>query len=99
MAARGRATLAADAAALAAAPVTFRAFGASGGPAAEAARLASDNGAELVACRCPLDRSYANRVVEVDVRVRSRVLGVWSVTIGATSAAEFRPTELLEPGG
>ena len=58
---------AADAAALAAAPVTFRPFGANGSPAAEAARFAAMNGVSLVRCTCPIDRSWDTRTVEVEI--------------------------------
>ena len=92
---RVRATTAADAAALAAAPVTFRSFGANGSPAQEAARFAQDNGAELIACTCPLNSSYAERTVVVMVRVDVDVLGFRTVHIHAQSAAEFRPVVLL----
>lgn len=92
---RIQATNAADAAALAAAPVTFRPFGAEGSPLDEAAIFAAANGAEVVACRCPLDSSYAQRTVTVTVQIEVDVVGYWGVTIRATSSAEFRPTVLL----
>ena len=60
--ARARAALAADAAALAAAPVTFRSYGARQSPAAEAARFAAANGARLLRCACPVNRSWRSRV-------------------------------------
>ena len=59
LAGRARATAAADAAALAAAPVTFHGFGSSGSPASEAERFASLNGMAVTACECPLDPSWA----------------------------------------
>ena len=74
--ARLQAAAAADAAALAAAPVTFRPFGAAGSPAAEAGRLAAANGSVLTACRCPIDRSWRSRVVEVDVQRRVNLIGL-----------------------
>ncbi len=58
---RGRAVAAADAAALAAAPVTFRPFGSDGSPAEEAQRFAVENGATLVRCGCPTDPSWSSR--------------------------------------
>ena len=61
LAARLQASAAADAAALAAAPVTFRRFGSAGTPIDEAARFAVANGARLVTCRCPVDRPAASR--------------------------------------
>jgi secretion/DNA translocation related TadE-like protein len=90
---RARAQTAADAAALAAAPVTF--FG-PGHPRDEAARLARENGAELLECRCPIDPIWRARTVTVRVAVGGgpRWLGV--ATIEATAAAEFDPTVWLE---
>ncbi len=67
--ARAQLTTAADAAALAAAPVTFATFGAAGTPAAEAAAFAEANGVILIECRCPVDRSWASREVAVVVAV------------------------------
>ncbi|MYF27026.1 MAG: hypothetical protein F4211_06935, partial [Acidimicrobiia bacterium] len=51
--ARDRVFTAAEAGALAAAPVTFRPFGASGSAAEEAAKIVRANGARLVKCVCP----------------------------------------------
>lgn len=93
---RLQAAAAADAAALAAAPVTFRPFGAAGSPAEEARRFAGANGATLVACRCPIDRSWHPRVVEVVVERRVGLLGVGAITVRALSRAEFSPARLLE---
>jgi secretion/DNA translocation related TadE-like protein len=93
--ARLQAAAAADAAALAAAPVTFRPFGADGSPASEADRLAAANDVVLVTCRCPIDRSWHSRVVEVAVERRVALLGLGSITVGATSRAEFDPARLL----
>lgn len=96
LAARLQAAAAADAAALAAAPVTFRPFGAGGGPAAEAQRLAAANGAVLSRCTCPVDRTWRSRVVEVEVERRVALFGVGTITVRASSRAEFAPTLLLE---
>jgi len=96
LAGRLQAAAAADAAALAAAPVTFRPFGAAGSPAAEAGRLASANGAVLTACRCPIDRTWGPRVVEVVVERRVDLLGIGAITVRASSRAEFTPDLLLE---
>lgn len=93
--ARVEAANAADAAALAAAPVTFRPFGAMGSPAAEAARLAKSNGAGLLRCRCPVDRSMQTRTVEVEVVVVRHVWIMGSVSVKATGRAEFDPSQLL----
>ena len=95
-AARLQAAAAADAAALAAAPVTFRPFGAIGTPTDEARRFAGDNGAVLVMCRCPIDRSWQSRVVEVVVEQRVALLGIGAITVRASSRAEFAPAMLLK---
>ncbi len=94
--ARLQAAAAADAAALAAAPVTFRPFGAVGGPVAEARRLASANGAVLTGCTCPIDRTWRPRVVEVVVERRVSLLGLGAITVRASSRAEFSPAALLD---
>ena len=94
--ARLKAAAAADAAALAAAPVTFRPFGAEGSPASEAARLAAANGAVLISCRCPINRSWRRRVVEVHVERRVALLGFGSIAVRASSEAEFAPALLLQ---
>ena len=92
--ARGRAQLAADAAALSAAPVTFRSFGASGSPAHEAAAFAAANGARLVACICPVDGSWNARTAVVEVVVSVDLLMLPDTEVGATGRAEFIPTLL-----
>lgn len=97
LAGRLRAAAAADAAALAAAPVTFRPFGAAGSPTAEARRLATANGSVLVSCRCPIDRDWRPRTVEVVVEQRVALLGIGSIIARAASRAEFDPRALLEP--
>lgn len=97
--ARLQAAAAADAAALAAAPVTFRPFGATGSPAAEARRLAGANGAVLTKCSCPVDRSWRSRVVEVVVERRVGLFGLGTITVRASSRAEFAPMLLLEGDG
>jgi len=94
--ARLQAAAAADAAALAAAPVTFRSFGAAGSPVAEARRLAGANGAVLAQCRCPVDRSWRSRIVEVVVERRVELLGLGAITVRASSRAEFAPMALLD---
>lgn len=96
-AARLQAAAAADAAALAAAPVTFRAFGAAAGPVAEARRLASANGARLVECTCRTEPSWDARTVLVTVERRVALIGFGAVTATASSSAEFDPAKLLEP--
>lgn len=98
LAGRLQAAAAADAAALAAAPVTFRPFGATGSPAEEARRFAGANGARLVVCRCPIDRSWQPRVAEVVVEQRVELLGIGAVTVRASSRAEFSPAALITGG-
>ena len=91
-----QASAAADAAALAVAPVTFQAFGATGGPVQEAARFAAMNGASVVVCRCKADRSWRQRTVEIVVERAVHLIGGMEVTVQARSTAEFAPLALLE---
>jgi secretion/DNA translocation related TadE-like protein len=93
---RSRVQAAADAAALAAAPVTFHPFGSSGDPAAEAARFAAANGARLIRCVCAVDRSWESRIVQVEVGREVDLIGLGRIEIRASAAAEFAPIELLE---
>ena len=93
--ARVEAVAAADAAALAAAPVTFLPFGAAGTPAEEAARFAVANGARLLSCACPLDPSWEPRAVTVQVAREAPLWPAGSVTVTATGRAEFLPALLL----
>jgi secretion/DNA translocation related TadE-like protein len=93
--ARSRVQAAADAAALAAAPVTFRRFGSSGDPAAEAARFAEANGVRLIRCFCPIDRSWHSRIVEVEVGEEINLIGMGLTEVRAKAAAEFIPVQLL----
>jgi secretion/DNA translocation related TadE-like protein len=88
---------AADAAALAAAPVTFRPFGASGTPTHEAALFARANGATLVSCRCSVDRSWDTRTVVVTVERTVSIAGIGTVAVRATSRATFEPAAMLNP--
>ncbi|MEN8237817.1 MAG: Rv3654c family TadE-like protein [Actinomycetota bacterium] len=90
-----KAAAAADAAALAAAPVTFRPFGASGSPAQEAALFARANGATLVSCRCSIDRSWETRTVLVTVERTVAIMGIGTIRVHATSRATFEPVALL----
>jgi len=93
--ARVEAVAAADAAALAAAPVTFLPFGAAGTPSEEAARFASANGARLLSCACPVDHSWEPRTVTVRVARELRLWPAGSLTVTAVSRAEFEPALLL----
>lgn len=96
---RGRAVAAAaaDAAALAAAPVTFAGFGAVGSPAEEAARFAAANGAALVRCECPVDQTWRPRTVRVVVAAPVRLIMFGARDVPASSRAEFDPTHLVSP--
>ena len=94
--ARSKVVAAAEAGALAAAPVTFRPFGASGSATAEAAKLVRANGAELTRCSCTHDPGYDPRTAIVTARMTVAVLGFREVTLEATAAAEFRPVALLD---
>ncbi len=87
LAAHGQAQLAADAAALAAAPATY----AGGTPWVIAARLAGANGARLTSCRCPVDPTPVARTVWVAVaaEVDAGLLGI--IEVEATAGAEFVP--------
>jgi predicted deacylase len=85
----------ADAAALAAAPLTFHAFDGRGDPRAAASDAASENGAVLVRCECDRDRTWAERTVVVRVEASIRVLGIHGVVVAAEAAAEFRPVDLV----
>ncbi len=88
---------AADAVALAAAPVTFRPFGARGSPEREAALFASANGTRLVRCTCATDRSWNPRTVTVVVERPIDIPGLGRFKVRATSRATFEPAALLQP--
>jgi hypothetical protein len=94
-AAYSSAATAADAAALASAPVTFRPFGAQGSAISEASRFASHNGATLVDCTCPTNRSWEARTVSVTVSRAIVLPVVGRVVVNATSRATFDPAALL----
>lgn len=96
LAAAGTAQTGADAAALAAAPVTFRPFGATGTARQEAARFAEENDVWLVSCTCRHDPSWAARSVEVRVARNVRLLLFGSRRVEAVGRAEFAPAMLLE---
>ena len=92
--ARARAQVAADAAALAAAPVTFRPFGAPGSAVDEARRFAAGNGAALVECRCAQDPSWRSRAVTVLASVPADLLLFGETHARAWSSADFDPTRM-----
>ncbi len=96
LAAAGRAQTAADAAALAAAPLTFYSFGSTNSPYGEAARYADLNRARLVGCGgCTVDRSWRPRTVEIEVAVDIELPGFGPLGVSALAAAEFVPAQLL----
>lgn len=99
LSARLQAAAAADAAALAAAPVTFLPFGGAGSPTAEAGRLARANGAVLTRCSCPVDHTWRTRVVAVEVERSVALPGIGTITVRASSRAEFSPMKLLGVDG
>ncbi len=95
--ARAQLVAAADAAALAAAPVTFATFGSTMSPRQAATWAAGDNGADLVECVCGLDSSWRRRRVVVTVSTR---VGLWLFAdreLRAVAAAEFSPVQLGLP--
>lgn len=93
--ARFQAGVAADAAALAAAPVTFRPFGAASGPRDEAARFAEANGAVLVKCTCRINRSWSRREVEVIVARQVTLIFAGRRTVRVKAKAVFEPVRLV----
>lgn len=95
---RGRmlAVTAADAAALAAAPVTFHGFGTAATPEAEAVRFATANGAVLDRCACPVDRTWRRRTVTVTVSVTTSLFLFGDRTVDASSTAEFTPIRIAQ---
>mgnify|MGYP001812257601 FL=1 len=95
--ARAKLTAAADAAALAAAPLTFAGFGPEPRPERAAAAIAAENGVRLEQCRCDIDRTWAPRTVVVVVAADVGLLLLPNRSLRATSAAEFRPVDLGRP--
>lgn len=89
--ARSRAIAAADAAALAAAPMTFPPVAGDRSPADEALTLAEANGARLVSCVCSLVATFEPRQVEVTVAVSVDLPLLGLRWVHASSAAEFVP--------
>lgn len=95
-AARAQLTAAADAAALAAAPVTFSSFGMDTDPRAAASAIARANGATMVSCICPVDQTWSARTAVVVVEATVDLLFLKSIRLQASAAAEFRPVELAQ---
>ncbi len=87
---------AADAAALAAAPVTFSRFGTDGVPVRAAAAMAAANGAELIACTCVVDSSWSARTVTVTVGAVVDLVVLGDRLLTRRGAAEFRPIALVD---
>ena len=94
VAARAHLATAADAAALAAAPVTFSPFGTDGNPTQVAANTAAANGADLVVCECGKDPTWVTRRVIVTVARSVDLLLLGGRRLSATSSAEFQPVAL-----
>lgn len=90
---RAVAAAAADAAALGAAPATFAPLEL-GVPEIVAARLAHENGAELVSCSCRTDPTWATRSVLVEVAVEVAIPILGPTAVRAVSRAEFVPVAL-----
>jgi secretion/DNA translocation related TadE-like protein len=89
--ARALAVTAADAAALAAAPMTFPPLASGTTPVAGARSLAAANHARLIRCVCPIIESFEPRSVEVVVEVPVRLVVFGRVLVRAASRAEFVP--------
>lgn len=94
VAARAGLTTAADAAVLAAAPVTFAPFGTNESPRQAAATVAAANGAALLDCECEIDRSWATRRVTVTAELVVELVLLSDQRLTVTAAAEFRPVAM-----
>jgi secretion/DNA translocation related TadE-like protein len=92
--ARTEASIAADAAALAAAVATYPPAGA-GTPQAEASRYATANGAVVVTCTCTVDPSFASRTVTVIVEKEVSVPFFGTLRVKAGARGEFDPVAWL----
>lgn len=89
--ARARAVTAADAAALAAAPLTFPALTGGERPEEAAFVAAAANGSRLLVCSCPILETFDPRSVQVEVETTTRVVIVGEVKVRASSRAEYVP--------
>ncbi len=96
LAGRARASAAADAAALAAAPLTFHGFGSSVPPADEAGRFAATYGMTVVVCDCAVDRTWAARTATVAVTGPVHLIVFGHRDVSARASAEFDPTSLVD---
>ncbi|NND04437.1 MAG: hypothetical protein HKN91_16800 [Acidimicrobiia bacterium] len=90
LASRAQAQVAADAAALAAAPLTFL----SGDAAGTAAATAAANGARLTRCDCGADASWRRRTVRTIVAVQVELVVLPDTTVEADADAVFDPVRL-----
>ena len=98
LAGRAKASAAADAAALAAAPLTFHGFGSSVPAADEAGRFASAYGMAVMSCVCAVDESWAPRTATVVVAGPVDLIVFGRRQVSARASAEFDPTSLVEIG-
>ena len=89
--ARARAVVAADAAALAAAPMTFPPVAQGDSPEVIARKFALMNGARLIRCECVVLATFDPRSVEVEVAIPVVLILVGPRYVRATSRAEFVP--------
>lgn len=89
--ARTRAVAAADAAALAAAPMTFPPVAQGDSPVAIARDMAENNGARLIRCECVVLATFDPRAVEVEVEIAVDLIFLGPRVVRATSRAEFVP--------
>lgn len=87
---RSQVAAAADAGALAAAPLTFQPGGAE--PGVVAADFVMRNGATLMRCDCPVDRTWSARTVTVVAAATAGTMLAGEVTLAVSSRAEFVPT-------
>lgn len=94
-AARTQATIAADAAALAAAVATYPPAGSAMDPGQAAGRVAMANGARLVECLCPRNAGLVARTVEVMTAVAVDVPVFGAITVRSVARAEFDPVMWL----
>lgn len=96
VAAQHTAQMAADAAALAAAPVTFRQADHAESALVAAGLFAEANGGRLIGCfGCVADPSWKTRIVEVAVAVDVDLPALGPSSVSAVAAAEFDPIRLF----
>lgn len=88
---RARAVTAADAAALAAAPMTFPPIAQGVAPGIAAEEMAIANGARVVRCDCPVVATFDARAVEVEVEVPVDLVIFGQRVVRVSSRAEFVP--------